>query len=123
MFIDANSRMNLELTESLKEKRKKGSLLWILDKTNTAMGGRQIRKWVEQPLINKKEIEKRLNSVEELLNNISIHEDLKDSLKNIYDIERLVGKISSKSVNAKRVNFTKKIYRKNTFCEIYNIQF
>ncbi|MBV4419488.1 DNA mismatch repair protein MutS [Clostridium tyrobutyricum] len=112
MFIDANSRMNLELTESLREKRKKGSLLWILDKTNTAMGGRQIRKWVEQPLINKKEIEKRLNSVEELLNNISIHEDLKDSLNNIYDIERLVGKISSKSVNAKELISLKKSIEK-----------
>ncbi|KZL91141.1 DNA mismatch repair protein MutS [Clostridium magnum] len=103
LTIDSNSRRNLELTESLREKSKKGSLLWVMDKTNTAMGGRQLRKWIEQPLIDKKAIQKRLNSVEELLNNISAHEDLKDALKEIYDIERLVGKISSKSVNAKEL--------------------
>jgi len=103
LTIDSNSRRNLELTESLREKSKKGSLLWVMDKTNTAMGGRQLRKWIEQPLIDKKAIEKRLDSVEELLNNLTLHEDLKDALKEIYDIERLVGKISSKSVNAKEL--------------------
>lgn len=103
LTIDSNSRRNLELTESLREKSRKGSLLWVMDKTNTAMGGRQLRKWIEQPLIDKKTIQKRLDSVEELLNNISAHEDLKDALKEIYDIERLVGKISSKSVNAKEL--------------------
>lgn len=103
LSIDSNSRRNLELTENLREKSKKGSLLWVMDKTNTAMGGRQLRKWIEQPLIDKKSIERRLNSVEELINNISIQEDLRDSLKEIYDIERLVGKISSKSVNAKEL--------------------
>jgi DNA mismatch repair protein MutS len=103
MTIDINSRKNLELTETLRDKSKKGSLLWIMDKTNTAMGGRQLRKWIEQPLIHKEEIEARLNSVEELLNNLSVHEDLKEALKEIYDIERLVGKISSKNVNAKEL--------------------
>ncbi|MBP2031817.1 DNA mismatch repair protein MutS [Clostridium algifaecis] len=103
LSIDANSRANLELTENLREKGKKASLLWVIDKTNTAMGARQLRRWVEQPLINKKMIVRRLDAVEELLNNISKHEDLKDALKNIYDIERLVGKISSKSVNAKEL--------------------
>ena len=71
------------------------------------MGGRQLRRWLEQPLINKVKIEERLDSVEEISNNISYHEDLKEALKNIYDIERLVGKISSKSVNAKELNFLK----------------
>ncbi|WP_446899623.1 DNA mismatch repair protein MutS [Clostridium sp. LBM24168] len=107
MTIDSNSRKNLELTESLMEKKKKASLLWVIDRTNTAMGGRQLRRWVEQPLINKREIEMRLNAVEEILNNISCHEDLKTALKSIYDIERLVGKISSQSVNAKELVFLK----------------
>ncbi|QXE17450.1 DNA mismatch repair protein MutS [Clostridium sp. 001] len=107
LTIDGNSRRNLEITESLRENSKKGSLLWVIDKTNTSMGGRQLRRWLEQPLINKIKIEERLDSVEEILNNISYHEDLKEALKNIYDIERLVGKISSKSVNAKELNFLK----------------
>lgn len=103
MAIDINSRRNLELTETLRDKSKKGSLLWVMDKTNTAMGGRQLRKWIEQPLINSSSIKLRLDSVEELLNNLSVHEDLKEALKEIYDIERLVGKISSKNVNAKEL--------------------
>lgn len=107
MSIDVNSRRNLELTETLREKSKKGSLLWILDKTSTAMGGRQLRRWVEEPLIDKKFINERLDSVEELTENLSIHEDLKAALKQIYDIERLVGKISTLSVNAKEMTFLK----------------
>jgi len=101
--LDANSRRNLELTETLRDKTKKGSLLWVLDRTNTAMGARRLRKWLDQPLINKGLIEERLEAVEELKNNISDHEDLKDVLTDIYDIERLVGKISSKNVNAKEL--------------------
>ena len=101
--LDANSRRNLELTETLRDKTKKGSLLWVLDRTNTAMGARRLRKWLEQPLINKSLIEERLEAVEELKNNISLHEDLKEVLVDIYDIERLVGKISSKNVNAKEL--------------------
>ncbi|MGG7143232.1 DNA mismatch repair protein MutS [Clostridium nigeriense] len=101
MTIDGNSRLNLELTESLKEKSKKGSLIWVLDKTSTSMGGRAIRKWIEEPLIIKKEIEKRLNGVEELFSNGYFNEDLRILLKEIYDIERIVGKISNKNVNAK----------------------
>ena len=101
--LDANSRRNLELTETLRDKSKKGSLLWVLDRTNTAMGARRLRKWLDQPLINKGLIEERLGAVEELKNNVSFHEDLKDVLVDIYDIERLVGKISSKNVNAKEL--------------------
>lgn len=103
MSIDINSRRNLELTESLREKSKKGSLLWVLDKTNTAMGSRMLRKWIEQPLINKDLIEDRLNSVEEIFSNVSLLEDLKVSLREIYDIERIVGKVASKNVNAKEL--------------------
>ena len=117
LSIDINTRRNLELTETIRDKSKKGSLLWILDKTNTSMGGRQLRKWIEQPLINKNMIEDRLAAVEELLNNLSLHEDLKESLKDIYDIERIVGKISSKNVNAKEL-----LSLKNSIEKIPNIK-
>jgi len=103
LSIDLNSRRNLELTETLRDKSKKGSLLWVLDKTSTAMGARQLRKWVEQPLIEENKIKNRLDAVEELLNSVNAHEDLKEDLRQIYDIERLAGKISSKSVNAKEL--------------------
>ena len=101
MTIDGNSRRNLELTESIREKSKKGSLLWVLDTSATSMGGRTIRKWIEEPLIIKSEIEKRLSGVSEAFSSISFNEDLRSSLKDIYDIERIVGKISNKNVNAK----------------------
>lgn len=101
MTIDSSSRRNLELTENIKEKSKKGSLIWVLDKTSTTMGGRELRKWIEEPLINLDEINKRLNSVDELHNNIYFTEELRESLKDIYDIERIVGKVSNKNVNAK----------------------
>lgn len=89
MTIDSNSRRNLELTESLKEKSKKGSLIWVLDKTSTSMGGRTLRSFIEQPLINKSQIENRSAAVEELYNNMFFNEELRDSLKEIYDIERI----------------------------------
>jgi len=103
LVIDGNSRRNLEITESLRDKTKRGSLLSVLDKTSTAMGARRLRKWIEQPLVDKKEIELRQNAIEELIKNISLQEDLDDALNDIYDIERLVGKISSKSINAKEL--------------------
>lgn len=101
--IDINSRRNLELTETLRDKSKKGSLLWVLDKTSTAMGARQLRRWVDQPLIQKSRITDRLNAVEELSKNLSYQEDLKAELCNVYDIERIVGKVASKAVNAKEL--------------------
>lgn len=103
MTIDSSSRRNLELTESLKEKNKKGSLIWVMDKSATSMGGRTLRKWIEEPLLIKKEIEYRLDAVEELVNNIYLNEDLREALKSIYDIERIVGKISNQNVNAKEL--------------------
>ncbi|MDF2883191.1 MAG: mismatch repair protein MutS [Clostridiaceae bacterium] len=103
LSMDINTRRNLEITENIREKSKRGSLLWILDKTSTAMGGRTLRKWIEEPLVNKALIEDRLNAIEELIGNYTLHEDLKDSLKEIYDIERIVGKIASKNVNAKEL--------------------
>ena len=101
MTIDSNSRRNLELTESIREKTKKGSLLWVLDKSATTMGGRTLRRWIDEPLIIKSEIEKRLSGVSELFSSIGFNEDLRTALKEIYDIERIVGKISNKNVNAK----------------------
>ena len=101
MTIDGNSRRNLELTESIREKSKKGSLLWIMDKTSTSMGGRVLRKWIDEPLISKQEIERRLNGVEELYLSIELNEDIKTALKDIYDIERIVGKIANGNVNGK----------------------
>lgn len=103
MSIDINTRRNLELTETLRDKSKKGSLLWVLDKTNTSMGSRLLRKWVEQPLLVKERIEERLSAVEELTNNLPFMENLVECLKSIYDIERITGKISAKSVNAKEL--------------------
>lgn len=101
MTIDGNSRRNLELTESIRDKNKKGSLLWVLDKTATAMGGRALKKYIDEPLIIKKEIENRLDAVEELFNEVSLNDDLRELLKNIYDIERIVGKVASLNVNGK----------------------
>ncbi|MDY3362193.1 DNA mismatch repair protein MutS [Clostridium celatum] len=101
MTIDSSSRRNLELTENIKEKSKKGSLIWVLDKTSTTMGGRTLRKWIEEPLISLKDINDRLDSVDELFDDIYFTDELRDLLKNIYDIERIVGKISNKNVNAK----------------------
>lgn len=103
MSIDINTRRNLELTETLRDKSKKGSLLWVLDKTSTSMGSRLLRKWVEQPLLVKNRIEERLSAVEELTNNLLLKENLVECLKSIYDIERITGKISAKSVNAKEL--------------------
>lgn len=103
LTMDMNTRKNLELTESLREKSKKYSLLWVLDKTSTAMGAREMIKWIEQPLINKSDISGRLDAVEEFTNSLSKREELKDALKQIYDIERIVGKVSSKNVNAKEL--------------------
>ncbi|WP_072723203.1 DNA mismatch repair protein MutS [Tepidibacter thalassicus] len=103
MSIDIFTRTNLELTQTLRNKQKKGSLLYVLDKTNTAMGGRLLRKWIEQPLVNKEKIEKRLNLIEEIKDNFNLREDISEELKNIYDIERLCGKIAFEKINPKEM--------------------
>ena len=94
MVLDINTRNNLELLETLRDKEKKGSLLWVLDKTSTAMGGRLLRKWIQEPLLNLEEINDRLDFIEFLIDDIAIMDDIKDLLKNVYDIERIMGKIS-----------------------------
>ncbi|WP_163192674.1 DNA mismatch repair protein MutS [Clostridium thermarum] len=103
MNMDINSRRNLELTENIRDKSKKDSLLWILDKTNTAMGSRMLRKWIEQPLINEEAINQRLDAVETIKEDYNMLSELKDKLKNVYDMERICGKVSSQSVNAKEM--------------------
>lgn len=94
MMIDSSSRRNLELVETLREKQKKGSLLWVLDKTRTAMGARLLRSYLEQPLIDRAEIERRLAAVEELNSRIIVREELREYLSPIYDLERLIGRVS-----------------------------
>ena len=99
MLIDSSSRRNLELVETLREKQKRGSLLWVLDKTRTAMGARTLRSYVEQPLIDKNAIEERLDAIEELNKNALLREEIREYLGPIYDLERLVSRISYKSAN------------------------
>ena len=101
MSLNYSSRRNLELTEKMNNQGKKGTLLWVLDKTYTSMGGRLLRKWINEPLLDSKEINKRLNAVEELKNEVIFRGDIIDSLKRIYDIERLVGKIAYGNSNAR----------------------
>ncbi|WFD12030.1 DNA mismatch repair protein MutS [Tepidibacter hydrothermalis] len=103
MSIDMFTRLNLELTRTLRSKQKKGSLLHVLDRTNTAMGGRLLRKWIEQPLINKEKIQERLDLIEEIKDDFSLREDLNEELKNIYDIERLCGKLAFEKINPKEL--------------------
>ena len=99
MLLDSSTRRNLELTETLREKQKRGSLLWVLDKTKTAMGARTMRQFATQPLIDKDEIEKRLDSVEALSKNAITRDEIREYLNPIYDLERLLGKVSYKSAN------------------------
>ena len=99
MVLDSSTRRNLELLETMREKQKRGSLLWVLDKTRTAMGARLLRTWIEQPLISREEILKRQNAIEELNLNYISREELGEYLNPVYDLERLIGRISYKTAN------------------------
>lgn len=99
MMLDSSTRRNLELCETLREKQKRGSLLWVLDKTKTAMGARTLRKYVEQPLIDKKEIEKRLDAVAELKDQAISREEIREYLSPVYDLERLITRIAYGTAN------------------------
>ena len=99
MIIDSSTRRNLELVETLREKMKRGSLLWVLDKTKTAMGARLLRSFLEQPLIEISEINRRQEAIQELNENAISREELREYLNPIYDLERLISKISYKSAN------------------------
>ena len=101
MSLDLNTRRNLELTEKMRDKSKKGTLLWVLDKTSTSMGGRMLRRWINDPLIDVNEINKRLDSVKELKDSQMLKGEIIDSLKRVYDIERLIGKISYGNANGR----------------------
>ena len=99
MLLDSATRRNLELAETLREKQKRGSLLWVLDKTKTAMGARTLRSYIEQPLIDKRQIEERLDAVEELTKDVISRDEIREYLNPVYDLERLLGKISYQSAN------------------------
>ena len=103
MLLDANTRRNLELTETMREKNRKGSLLWVIDKTKTAMGARLLRKWVEQPLICSADINKRLDAVEELVNDFFKREEIKEVLSTMHDFERIMSRIVYKTANAREL--------------------
>ncbi len=101
MALDINARRNLEITEKLRDKSKKGTLLWVLDKTSTSMGGRLLRRWLNDPLVDVLEINRRLMAVKELKDNIILRGDIVENLKKVYDIERLAGKMAYGNANAR----------------------
>ena len=101
MSLDINARRNLELTEKMRDKSKKGTLLWVLDKTSTSMGGRLLRRWLNDPLLDLNEINDRLNAVKELKDNMMLRGELLETLKKVYDIERLAGKMTYGNANAR----------------------
>ena len=101
MALDINARRSLELTERMRDKSKKGTLIWFLDKTSTSMGGRLLRRWINDPLLDVNEITKRLDSVKELKDNMMLRGDIIELLRKVYDIERLAGKISYGNANAR----------------------
>ena len=99
MILDTSTRRNLELVETLREKTKRGSLLWVLDKTKTAMGARLLRNFIEQPLIDTEEIRARYDALEELNKEAITRDELREYLDAVYDLERLMGKVSYRSAN------------------------
>lgn len=117
MVLDMFTRVNLELTQTIRGNKKKGSLLHVLDKTCTAMGGRLLRKYVEEPLVNKERIERRLNVIEEIKDDFMLREDLLETLKNVYDIERICGKIAFEKVTPKEM-----IHLKNSIEKLPNLK-
>ncbi len=101
MALDINARRNLEITEKLRDKSKKGTLLWVLDKTSTSMGGRLLRRWINDPLVDVLEINRRLDAVKELKDNVMLRGEVIENLKKVYDIERLAGKMAYGNANAR----------------------
>ncbi|MCI1881675.1 MAG: DNA mismatch repair protein MutS [Sporolactobacillus sp.] len=103
MMIDPHSRRNLELTQTNREKKTYGSLLWLLDDVKTAMGGRRLKQWIEKPLLDRQKIERRLNAVEALKAHLIERESLREALGKVYDLERLVGRVSFGNVNPREI--------------------
>ena len=112
MQLDTTTRKNLEILEANREKTKKGSLLWVLDETVTAMGGRALRHWLESPLLDKNEIIKRQDAVGVLVDNNMYRDELQEVLKSVYDIERLISKVVGGSVNARELTSLKNSLQK-----------
>lgn len=107
MNLDSATRRNLELTSTLRNNKHSGTLLNIIDRTITSMGGRMIKRWVNQPLIDKKEIDRRLETVDELAGNYMLLQKIREDLQGIYDLERILGKITYESANARDLAFLK----------------
>ncbi|MDM5226126.1 DNA mismatch repair protein MutS [Cytobacillus sp. NJ13] len=101
MKIDYFSKKNLELTETIRSKGKKGSLLWLLDETKTAMGGRLLKQWIDRPLIDEQEIKRRHSLVKTLMDSFFEREEIREKLKEVYDLERLAGRVAFGNVNAR----------------------
>lgn len=101
MIVDSTTRRNLELTATIRDKKKTGSLLGVLDKTMTSMGGRLIKKWINQPLINKRQIDRRLDSIEELIKNFILLQAIRNCIDGIYDLERILSRVSYGTANAR----------------------
>ena len=101
LHLDAFTKKNLELTETLRLSNKSGSMLWLIDKCNTAMGSRLMHKWLDKPLVDRTEIEKRLDFVESFIESFDIKDEIKQIFKNVYDLERIIARISSNTANAK----------------------
>lgn len=110
MALDINARRNLEITEKMRDKSKKGTLLWVLDKTSTSMGGRLLRRWLNDPLVDVDEINRRLNAVKELKDDIILRGEVIENLKKVYDIERLAGKMAYGNANARDMVTLKKFF-------------
>ncbi len=107
MALDINTRRSLELTERMRDKSKVGTLMWVLDKTSTSMGGRLLRRWINDPLLELSEIRARLEAVSELKSNIMLRGEVVEELSKVYDIERLAGKVAFGSINAREMNSLK----------------
>ena len=112
MTLDYYTRRNLELTETVRDRSKKGSLLWLLDRTQTAMGARMLKRWIDKPLLNIKVISERQNAVETLYQNLILRDDIRKELQPIYDLERLVGRVSYGNANAKDLYALKQSLRR-----------
>lgn len=123
LLIDKNSKKNLELINNTYDNTKKSTLYWVLNKTNTSMGARLLRQWIEKPLLKSGKIAKRQNCIEELINNFDLHSKLKEMLSDITDIDRIIAKVSNFSINPKEMLTLKKCIKLLPYIKKVLIQF